>query len=44
MQDNTLFNTSILKNLRYAKPEATEEEINKALKKAKADFVFKTNQ
>lgn len=44
MQDNTLFNTSILKNLRYAKPNATEEEINKALKKAKADFVFKTSK
>ncbi len=44
MQDNTLFNTSILKNLRYAKPDATEEEIAKALKKAKADFVFKTSE
>lgn len=41
MQDNTLFNTTIKENLLIAKPNATEEEIKKALIKAKAEFVFK---
>lgn len=41
MQDNSLFNTSIKNNLLYAKSDATEEEMIQALKKAKADFVFK---
>lgn len=40
MQDNSLFNTSIKQNMLYAQPEATDEEIISALKKAKADFVF----
>jgi len=44
MQDNTLFNTTILENLKFAKPEATIEEINKAIKSAKADFIFDTKK
>lgn len=40
MQDNSLFNTSILDNLKYAKKDASKKEIDEALKKAKADFVF----
>lgn len=42
MQDNTLFNTSIIENLKFAKPTATDDEIVKAIKKAKADFIFQT--
>lgn len=42
MQDNTLFNTTILENLKFAKPDATTEEIEKSIKKAKAEFIFKT--
>lgn len=41
MQDNTLFNTTIRENMLIAKNDASEEEIIKALKKAKAEFVFK---
>jgi len=41
MQDNTLFNETIRENLTYAKTEATVEDLNNALKLAKADFVFK---
>lgn len=41
MQDNSLFNTTIKNNLLYAKADASEEEMIQALKKAKADFVFK---
>ncbi|MDD3302815.1 MAG: ABC transporter ATP-binding protein [Candidatus Gracilibacteria bacterium] len=44
MQDNTLFNTTILENLKFAKPDATIEEINKAIKSAKADFIFDTKK
>lgn len=40
MQDNTLFNTSIRKNLELIWDDITEDKIIKALKKAKADFVF----
>lgn len=40
MQDNSLFNTTIRENLLYAKPDATEEELITALKKAKAGFVL----
>lgn len=42
MQDNTLFNTSIENNLRFAKNNATKKEIEDALKKARAEFVFET--
>ncbi len=42
MQDSSLFNTSILENMKYAKTDASLEEIETALKKAKADFIFKT--
>ena len=39
-QDTYLFNASILENLRYAKPEATMEEIEEACKKAHIhDFI-----
>lgn len=40
MQDNLLFNTSIKENLFFAKENATNEDLKKALKNAKADFVF----
>lgn len=40
-QDISLFNDSLRQNMLYAKPDATEEEIFEALKKAKADFVKK---
>ncbi len=39
-QDNTLFNTTIKENLRYANSKATKKDIIIALKNAKADFVF----
>lgn len=39
-QDNSLFNLSILDNLRFAKPKATIKEIKQALIDAQADFVF----
>jgi subfamily B ATP-binding cassette protein MsbA len=39
-QDVVLFNTSILDNIKYAKPEATLEEVEQAAKKAYAyDFI-----
>lgn len=41
MQENSLFNTSIYENMLFAKPDATQDEIESALKNAKADFVFK---
>lgn len=44
MQDNTLFNTSIEANLRFAKENATKNEIIEALKKAKAEFVFESKE
>lgn len=39
-QDNSLFNVSIRENLLFAKPNATDDELKNALKKASADFVF----
>lgn len=39
-QDNSLFNLSILENLKFAKPNASKKEIIQALKDAQADFVF----
>ncbi|MDD2907380.1 MAG: ABC transporter ATP-binding protein [Candidatus Gracilibacteria bacterium] len=39
-QDNSLFNLSILENLRFAKPKATLKEVKQALIDAQADFVF----
>lgn len=39
-QEPVLFNTSIAENLKFAKPDATEFEMEQALKRAKAwDFV-----
>ncbi|WP_281340828.1 ABC transporter ATP-binding protein [Sulfurihydrogenibium sp. YO3AOP1] len=40
-QDVFIFNDTIENNLKITKPDATEEEIINALKKAKADFVFR---
>ncbi len=40
-QDVFIFNDTVRNNLLIAKPDATEEELIEALKKAKADFVFK---
>ena len=39
-QDNSLFNTSIKENLLFAKKNASIIELNNALKKAEANFVF----
>ena len=39
-QDVFIFNDTLRNNLLIAKPDATDEELIKALKKAKADFVF----
>ena len=39
-QDNSLFNMSIKENLLFAKSDATDEEIEEALKNAEAHFVF----
>ena len=39
-QDNSLFNLSIKENLLFAKKNATNKDIIKALKDAQADFVF----
>lgn len=44
MQENTLFNTSILENMLFAKVDATKEEIETALHKAKANFVFSSEK
>jgi ATP-binding cassette subfamily B protein len=39
-QETTLFNDTITYNLRYAKPEATDEEIREACRKANIlDFI-----
>ena len=43
-QGNTLMSGTIRANLLLAKPEATEEELNKALHTAVADFVFHLSQ
>ena len=39
-QDNSLFNMSIKENLLFAKPKASKKEIQDALQKAEAHFVF----
>jgi len=39
-QENALFHTTILENLKIGNPNATISEIHTALKKASADFVF----
>jgi subfamily B ATP-binding cassette protein MsbA len=39
-QDVFIFNDTLRNNLLIAKPDATDEELIEALKKAKADFVF----
>ncbi len=39
-QDNSLFNLSIKENLLFANSKATKKDIEKALKKAEANFVF----
>ncbi|WP_457641982.1 ABC transporter ATP-binding protein [Persephonella sp.] len=43
-QDVFIFNDTLRNNLLIAKPEATDQELIEALKKAKADFVFKTEK
>ncbi len=43
-QGNTLMSGTIRANLLLAQPEATEEELNKALHTAVADFVFRLPQ
>ena len=40
-QEVFIFNDTVRNNLLIAKPDATDEEILEALKKAKADFIFK---
>lgn len=40
MQDNTLFNTSILNNLIYWNPKASKTKIKKVIKKANAEFIY----
>ena len=39
-QDSHLFNTSIRENLLWAKPLATDEDLERALEQASAEFVF----
>lgn len=39
-QDNSLFNWTILENMQMIKSDASLEDIENALRKAKADFVF----
>lgn len=39
-QDNSLFNLSITENLKFAKQDASDEEIKTALKNANAEFVY----
>ncbi|WP_457621073.1 ABC transporter ATP-binding protein [Persephonella sp.] len=43
-QDVFIFNDTLRNNLLIAKPDATDEELYQALKKAKADFVFSLDQ
>jgi ATP-binding cassette subfamily B protein len=44
-QDNFLFNTSIMENLRYGKPEAADEEIFAMAKAAQChDFIMETEK
>ncbi len=44
MQDSSLFNTTIKENLLFANKEANNKEIKKALKNAKAEFVFELKE
>lgn len=44
MQDNTLFNKTIRKNLELVWDNVNEDQIIDALKKAKADFVLKSQE
>lgn len=37
LQDNLMFNDSVLENIRYARPEATDEEVHEAAQRAAAD-------
>lgn len=39
-QDNSLFNLSIKENLKFANPKASRKDLEDALKKAEAHFVF----
>lgn len=40
LQDNLMFNDSILENIRYARPDATDEEVYEAARRAAAaDFI-----
>ncbi len=42
LQENIMFNDSVLENIRYGRPEATEEEVIDAAKRASAhDFITK---
>ncbi|HEU0080441.1 MAG TPA: ABC transporter ATP-binding protein [Candidatus Paceibacterota bacterium] len=38
-QEITLFNSTILDNIRYGKPEATDDEVKRAARLAKCDFI-----
>ncbi|MCC8149900.1 MAG: ABC transporter ATP-binding protein/permease [Lachnospiraceae bacterium] len=42
LQDTWLFNGSIMENIRYGKPEATDEEVIEAAKTARADAFIRT--
>lgn len=41
-QDTPLFNSSLLENLRYAKPSASDDEINEIIYKVKLDTLIKS--
>jgi ABC transporter ATM len=41
-QDTPLFNSSLLENLRYAKPDATDDEINDIIYRVKLDYLVKS--
>ena len=43
-QDNSLFNLSIEENLKFANPKASKKDIEEALRKAEAHFVFELPQ
>ena len=44
MQDNSLFNTTIKDNLLFANKDASTNDIENAIKKAEANFVFKLDK
>jgi len=44
MQDNSLFNTTIKENLLFANKDASTNDIENAIKKAEANFVFKLDK